>query len=339
MRPGQALVALAAMGATLAAATAQAGTASMSVGRPDGTSPTVFRYQAGPGEENYVGMSLWTEFSLSDRTGVDTVPPCARPFQVTQASCPPAPGPARVEIRLDDRDDHASVAYPGHGAGVHMWGGPGNDHLDGGEHLEGGPGEDYLSADEEGAALIGGPGADEFAGSGGPDALYLGAGKDLVWDIGDLDGRRPVRDVVQLRDGAVDQMACNVRDTQDVIIADAIDFVFGCRAPRRTGKSFTVPLYVYPDNDDHRGAMLTLGCSNDGPKICRGSATVRSRHGRLGERTFRYRRSENYLNIEVNSRIPERALRPLGRVSVRVRSIDSEGDWHRRTFVLPIGDT
>ena len=278
---------------------------------------------------------------MLERAGITALPPCARPVpddphDGPEALCPFGSSSASqiIDVDLGDGDDIAMLRLSG--VDVLIRGGPGDDSIGDGNFMEGGPGDDHLSGAAGKTRLAGGPGDDSFLG-GGSRPILGGPGRDDIFDLGDLDGRRPVRDVAQLRDGAVDVMGCSLRDKRDLLVADPIDFIFGCTRPRRSGASYAVPVYVTPDNEDDRGAMVTLGCSDDGPPICRGSVTVRSARGLLGETTFREQRATNYLNYEINSRIPRRALMRLGQVTAELRSIDSAGRWHQRTFVLPVG--
>jgi Ca2+-binding RTX toxin-like protein len=101
--------------------------------------------------------------------------------------------PPRIEIRLGDRDDHATSEVEGPAQEIDMAGGPGSDTLHSGSGtgnthvLSGGPGNDHLITQTNNggdATLIGGPGDDVLENlEGGRASFYGGPGDDDV-DVG-----------------------------------------------------------------------------------------------------------------------------------------------------------
>jgi len=89
----------------------------------------------------------------------------------------------RIEIRLGDRDDHATSEVEGPAQEIDMAGGPGSDTLHSGSGtgnthlLSGGPGNDHLITQTNNvgdATLIGGPGDDVLENLEGGRASFYG---------------------------------------------------------------------------------------------------------------------------------------------------------------------
>jgi hypothetical protein len=251
---------------------------------------------------------------------------------VELATCalPPQASVGGVRLHLGDGNDRGS------GGGLrdaHLFGGPGADDLGGGVRLYGGTGDDFLEGSDRRGLLVGGAGRDTLNGGQGPERIVPGPGRDIMFTVGDELAR--ARDVVESRDGTTDEIYCMRRDRHDRLVADALDFVDGCARPLRSSPSFGVPIDIRPDVDG-RGAIVTVGCSNDGPRVCRGSYTIIAGRRALDRTRFRLSRADGSIGFETESQLVRRAWLRLRRVRVALRSFDSRGRLRARTLVLPI---
>jgi Ca2+-binding RTX toxin-like protein len=199
--------------------------------------------QAGPGEENNIGMGKARGWAILNDYGAPLAPgPLCRVHgrQPDWVQCGPA-GRNELELvaRLGDGDDAAEVGAgtvflgPGDdvGSGDLLYGGRGNDRLIGFEEpsvLFGGGGRDRISSGGRRDRVRGGPGADRIDGGREGDWIVAGPGDDAV-TAGE--GRDRVAggtgdDVISVADGERDVAYCGPgRDQAGV---DELDVPRGC---------------------------------------------------------------------------------------------------------------
>lgn len=186
-------------------------------------------------------------------------------------------------------------------------GGRGNDFLFGGfdSAFPGGPGERD--------SLDGGPGDDAIFGSPGPNLIQAGPGQDTVFGFGGSDS-------IVSDDASADNVACGA--SSDAVRADALDFApRSCERVQRRGNARAIPLFI-AYNSDVGGLGLYVGCSIDGPRVCRGTAKI-YRNGLRETRRFRGRRGQAKF---VRLRSPKRVLK---RARVLVTARDRGGRSRR----------
>ncbi len=227
------LLPLALVLAAVPAASAQAGTLSVS--------GTTITYQAAPGEANFVTVN-WGNVGagpdfipvLDDHAPITPIPPCVA--DDVGARCESAGTNPTWIVRLGDGNDIASSSND-HAVGHHVefYGEEGDDDLESdgsSDLLDGGPGNDELTPDEDdagpGDVVVGGPGEDTLqtgnpTGASGPIAVsfdgvandgYPGENDNYGTDMEDLSAPstapsinfvgNDVRNVVQLRSQSAD---------------------------------------------------------------------------------------------------------------------------------------
>lgn len=147
-------------------------------------------YSAGPGETNWLAVSLeghvFTFRDVGDGVGVAAAGACSADGQGA-ARCVTLSPPDNVSVVLRDGDDILSTTA---GVRVIARGGDGADRLDGG------PGPDVLEGDAGDDTLDGGPGSDRIAGGDGDDSI-------------------------DVRDDTLDRVVCG--SGADVVASDPID--------------------------------------------------------------------------------------------------------------------
>ncbi len=149
-------------------------------------------YRAAPGEVNATGPSAGVvdtaRLAIGDRV----------PITLQTGRCVPAHDwfecdmPAKVVFDLGDGDDHASFSSAVPGVPAEVYGGDGEDLLEGftitgwphAQLLDGGAGNDKIDGDEGADVVRGGPGDDEVTGGAGDDVVEGGDGADTLYPDG-----------------------------------------------------------------------------------------------------------------------------------------------------------
>jgi hypothetical protein len=152
-------------------------------------------YRAAPGEKNSTGPSAGL-FDTSSLRFSDQVP-----INVPADRCQSYDGwvecqmPQKVVFELGDGDDFVSFSFAPPGLAAEVYGGDGDDLLEGyvisagpvAQLLDGGPGKDRIDGDKGNDVVRGGPGADELEGGAGSDTVEGGEGDDLLMPDGFAD--------------------------------------------------------------------------------------------------------------------------------------------------------
>jgi RTX calcium-binding nonapeptide repeat (4 copies) len=205
--------------------------------------------------------------------------------------------PIGPSIRLGGGNDSVSVPSALHLEAV-LWGGSGNDRLDGGGRLSGGPGRDRVRAagvravHVEGGSgpdhIVAGRGSDQIGGGDGADFIVPGRGKDTVF-AGSGNDR-----IVAWKDGG-DHVDCGAGT--DLARVGGLDLVgpvpslasSGDRCERvvRSTPARAVPEGVYEESLG-LPTWIEVHCPWDLPVGCIAKATLSIRGGpTLGSRRLR----------------------------------------------------
>lgn len=194
--------------------------------------------------------------------------------------------------RLDGNNDEDRLhggdgndVINGSGGGDALDGDNGNDIVaggDGDDGINGGSGTDTLRGDRGGDRITAGPGrtSDSLSGGAGFDNLTGSAGPNRIdggpgWDkLSGVDGN----DLMLSRDGGSDAVFCG--RGRDRLKVDSVDFISdACELRRSPSVGATTLLdtaFMIVNGtyfSDPEGAV-SIGCSGDGPKRCRGTITV-----------------------------------------------------------------
>jgi serralysin len=310
---------------------------------------TGFDLKGGPGDDR---LASWpgarAEFDESDpNNGSDTIrggaPARSRRASTAAVIVDYGGRNAPVRASLDDRRNDGEAGENDQLLGVNwieggrapdrLTGGRGDDQLEGGggpDRLKGGAGDDWISATtlvgpgrrRTRDRLDGGRGNDVIEGSPGANRVLPGAGQDDLTLYGG-------RDQLNSRDRSVDVVRCG--RGRDRAKADFRDFATRCERVRRNRTPGAIPLEETAFLDPGYGVFVRVGCPEDGPRVCRGSATIVHRGRRRARQRFRIRRGRStYLDFG------RRLLDKIGnqRARIVVRSRDRRG--HRRKVVLRV---
>jgi len=258
-----------------------------------------------------------------------------------------------------------TVSYEGRRRGVSVSldgrrndGAPGeNDQITGVESIYGGRGRDRLTGESGVNDLRGFGGSDRISGRGGSDTLSGfdeaepgrgrtrdritgGTGDDTIYGSAGSDRVKPGpgqddltlyrgNERVNLRDRSIDTVECG--RGRDRVKLDRQDFAWDrCERTRRRGAAAAVALATDADarfEGDPDQPFVTIGCPLDGPRACRGTASILLRGRRTARKRFRIRRG----------RVKELKFRPSllrqleGKpVRIVVRSRDRRGRRSKR---------
>jgi hypothetical protein len=162
--------------------------------------------------------------------------------------------------------------------------------------------------------ISGGPGNDEIEGSRRSDVIDPGAGIDSV--IGG--------EVINTRDGEIDYLSCNDKDTAYIDGFDEWpDF---CGEMHRRGSPRVIPSQISPVTayGDVNWGSVGLTCPADGPLACAGSVTVTRGKRVFVRKRFRFSRSERRYSGNGGVGFPAtdkeiRAMQGELRITVRTR--------------------
>jgi hypothetical protein len=253
-------------------------------------------YRAAPGERNRLSVTAsrnstsqgdeYITFTVADSVAIKPGEGCGRPgLERGFVECELWADP-RAIVRLGDRRDRARVLswVVNFLDDVMIDGGRGDDLLVGGperDTLLGGPGTDDLrggggvdrvlagsygpSQDVTADRLRGGRGSDLLMGSAGPNLIVPGPGVDKV-----SAGRG--RDLVQARDGAIEQVHCGAGE--DTAVTDGIDYPLACEHHEPYSKASPVPLDFYTGTAGGPSVSALLGCREAHPAACAGTVQL-----------------------------------------------------------------
>ncbi len=191
-------------------------------------------YEASPGEQNDVTISLLpgastTTYIVQDAGAPVTAGDHCQALDTHRARCSePAVPPSSVDVYAGDGNDRV-VLDPGVVGTVD--GGPGDDVLTGDGTLYGGDGNDRLTGGPGDDTLTGGPGADVLNGGAGNDTVVLSAGSSpAAHDVAD---GGPGRDTVDGAPGTTIDLAAgtagadNIANFEDAVASPSGGSAYG----------------------------------------------------------------------------------------------------------------
>jgi serralysin len=184
LRAGAAAGCAAVIGGVVAAGPTYA--AAAGVAELTGFNGTSLEYTARAGDDNVIAITMVStaggrSYQIDDVVPIAAGNGCYHPdaADLTKVECP-GPNVLRVQVNAADGDDvivneTATISF--------LMGGPGNDHLTGGDErdsLFGGDGNDHLYGRAETDFLFGEQGSDVIDGGDGDDYLYGDSGDDVL---------------------------------------------------------------------------------------------------------------------------------------------------------------
>jgi hypothetical protein len=201
----------------------------------------------------------------------------------------------RLEADLGDGDD---VLLAERGLTATVRAGEGNDEVDAPGRVDGGPGNDSLRGADPFRGrlrLSGGPGDDTLIGHYGPELLVGGAGRDHfeLRGTSGVSGHDP--DVVDARDGELDEVSCASSERVDRLLLDGVDWPRRdrrgrCNGLRRASPARALPADIYSAPEElGDGTWVSVYCPHDVPRRCTGTISAVVEGDRLGPAGFRLR--------------------------------------------------